>query len=59
MSLKHAYYRGYQKTMKFAVNFLDWTPPKLVKGAGSVKELPKIVKSEGNRIIKETLISTF
>ena len=47
MSLKHAYYRGYQKTMKFAVNFLDWTPPKLIKGAGSVKELPKIVKSEG------------
>ena len=47
MSLKHAYYRGYQKTMKFAVNFLDWTPPKLIKGAGSVKELPKLVKSEG------------
>ncbi len=47
MSLKHAYYRGYQKTMKFAVNFLDWTPPKLIKGAGSVKELPKLVKGEG------------
>ena len=47
MSLKHAYYRGYQKTMKFAVNFLDWTPPKLIKGAGSVKELPKLVNSEG------------
>ncbi|MBO5066201.1 MAG: iron-containing alcohol dehydrogenase [Clostridia bacterium] len=33
--------------MKFAVNFLDWTPPKLLKGAGAVKELPKLIKSEG------------
>lgn len=47
MSLKHTYYRTYQKTMKFAVNFLDWTPPKLIRGAGSVKELPALVKSEG------------
>ena len=47
MNAKHAYYRAYQKTMKFAVNFLDWTPPKLIKGAGSVKELPKLVKRQG------------
>ncbi len=47
MSLNNAYCRVYQKTMKFAVNFLDWTPPKLLKGAGSIKELPKLVKSEG------------
>lgn len=47
MSLKHTYYRAYQKTMKFAVNFLDWTPPKLIRGAGSVKKLPALVKNEG------------
>ncbi|MBO5291067.1 MAG: iron-containing alcohol dehydrogenase [Clostridia bacterium] len=33
--------------MKFSVNFLDWTPPKLLKGAGAIKELPELVKSQG------------
>ena len=47
MSLNNAYCRIYQKTMKFAVNFLDWTPPKLIKGAGAIKELPALIKSEG------------
>lgn len=47
MNLKHAYYRAYQKTMKAAVNLLDWTPPQLLRGAGSVKKLPAIVKGEG------------
>lgn len=47
MNLKHIYYRTYQKTMKAAVNLLDWTPPELIKGAGSVKELPKLIKSQG------------
>ncbi len=47
MSLKHAYYRAFQKTMKLSVNFLDWTPPQLLKGPGSVKELPALVKSQG------------
>ena len=47
MSLKHAYYRTFQKTMKFAVNFLDWTPPHLLKGAGAIKELPALVKAQG------------
>lgn len=47
MSLNNAYCRVYQKTMKFAVNFLDWTPPKLMKGAGVIKELPALIKSEG------------
>lgn len=47
MSLNTAYCRAFQKTMKFAVNFLDWTPPKLLKGAGSIKELPALVKKQG------------
>ena len=47
MNAKHIYYRTYQKVMKFSVNFLDWTPPKLLKGAGAIKELPELVKSQG------------
>ncbi len=47
MNAKHIYYRTYQKVMKFSVNFLDWTPPKLLKGAGAIKELPDLVKSQG------------
>lgn len=46
MNAKHIYYRTYQKVMKFSVNFLDWTPPKLLKGAGAIKELPELVKSQ-------------
>lgn len=47
MSLTNVYCRAYQKTMKFAVNFLDWTPPQVIKGAGCIKELPALVKSHG------------
>ncbi len=47
MSIKNAYYRTFQTGMKLAVNFMDWTPPTLIKGAGSVKELPALVKKEG------------
>ncbi len=47
MSFKNAYYRTFQKTMKFAVNFLDWTPPHVLKGPGAIKELPALVKRQG------------
>ncbi len=46
-SLNNAYCRVFQKSMKLAVNFMDWTPPILTKGAGAVKELPELVKKEG------------
>lgn len=42
-----AYCRAYQGVMRAAVNVLDWTEPKLIKGAGAVKELPKTVKQLG------------
>lgn len=42
-----AYCRAYQGIMRAAVNVLDWTEPKLIKGAGAVKELPKTVKQLG------------
>ncbi len=46
-NLNKAYCRAFQKTMKLAVNFMDWTPPTVVKGAGAVKKLPELVKQEG------------
>ena len=46
-TLNNIYCRTFQKVMKFSVNFLDWTPPKVVKGAGAVKQLPELVKKEG------------
>ena len=42
-----AYCRAYQGIMRAAVNVLDWSEPKLIKGAGAVKELPKTVKQLG------------
>ena len=47
MSVNTFYCRAFQKTMKFAVNFLDWTPPQVLKGAGSIKKLPALVKKQG------------
>lgn len=42
------YCRAYQGVFRVAVNFLDWTEPQLVKGEGSVKKLPEIVKANGH-----------
>ena len=47
MSFNTFYCRAFQKTMKVAVNFLDWTPPEVLKGAGAIKELPALVKKQG------------
>ena len=41
-----AYCRVYQKTIKLAMNFLDWSEPELLKGAGAVKKLPSAVKAK-------------
>lgn len=45
--LYNAYCRTFQKVMKLAVNFLDWREPELIRGPGSVKELPKTIKAKG------------
>ena len=42
------YCRAYQGIFRVAVNFLDWTEPTLIKGAGSVKNLPEVVKKNGH-----------
>jgi len=55
MSLKHTYYRAYQSVYKVAMGVLDWTPPKLLQGAGAIKKLPALVKEQG---VKNVLIVT-
>lgn len=39
--------RTFQSVFKVAMNVLDWSEPKLIKGAGAVKELPKTIKQLG------------
>lgn len=41
------YCRGYQAVMKQAVKMLNWDMPELLKGPGSIKMLPKLVKDLG------------
>ncbi len=45
--LFNAYCRVYQKVFKLAVNFLDWTEPEILRGAGCVKQLPAAIKAKG------------
>ena len=47
-ALFKAYCRTYQGIFRVAVNFLNWKEPELVKGAGCVKKLPTVVKSNGH-----------
>lgn len=46
-TLKKAWYRMYQGAFRVAMNFLDWTPPKLLQGPGSIKKLPELIRSKG------------
>ncbi len=49
------YCRAYQAVMRAAVNVLDWTEPQLLKGAGCVKQLPKLIKEKGiNKVLVVT-----
>jgi len=45
--IKHAAYRAYQALMRVATCFLDFTPPKLINGPGSLGKLPALIKSKG------------
>lgn len=45
------YCRTYQGIFRVAVNFLNWKEPELVKGAGSVKKLPEVVKANGHNSV--------
>lgn len=47
--IAHVGYRAYQGVMRLASYFLDFTPPELLEGAGSVRRLPAFIKSKGVR----------
>mgnify|MGYP001337755912 CR=1 FL=1 len=47
MLIKILWYRLFQAIMRLAANFLDFTPPELLDGPGSVKRLPSFIKSKG------------
>ena len=49
------YCRLYQRIMKIAAAIFDWSEPKLLKGPGSVLELPALIQSLG---IKRVLLVT-
>ena len=53
--LKKCWYRTYQKVLKFAMNFMDWSEPKLFEGEKAVLELPEFIKGMGiSRILVVT-----
>ena len=53
--LKKCWYRTYQKVLKFAMNFMDWSEPKLFEGENAVLELPEFIKGMGiSRILVVT-----
>ena len=54
-TLKKCYYRIYQKVLKFAMCFMNWSEPQLLEGEGAVLKLPKLIKDKGlNRILVVT-----
>ncbi len=50
-----AYCRSYQAVFRVVSKALDWTGPQVIKGAGSVKKLPAILKASD---IKNVMIVT-
>ena len=54
-TLKKCYYRIYQKVLKIAMCFMNWSEPQLLEGEGAVLRLPKLIKDKGlNRILVVT-----
>lgn len=53
--IKKIWYRIYQKVLKLAMNFMDWSEPELLDGPGSVTKLPTLIK---NKNIKKVLVVT-
>ena len=44
--MKKCWYRIYQKVLKLAMCFMDWSEPKLFEGEGAVLQLPKYIKDK-------------
>lgn len=62
MSIVHAWYRLYQAVMRAASYVLDFSPPELLDGPGSISRLPGLVRDKGfSRVLVVTdkgLLST-
>ena len=54
-TLKKCYYRIYQKVLKIAMCFMNWSEPQLLEGEGAVLKLPKLIKDKG---LKRILVVT-
>ena len=46
-AVKKIWYRTYQKVLKFAMCFMNWSEPMLLEGEGAVLKLPAFIKSKG------------
>lgn len=53
--VKKCWYRLYQKVLKVAMCFMDWSEPELLEGEGAVLKLPAFIK---NKNIDKVLIVT-
>ena len=53
--VKKCWYRLYQKVLKVAMCFMDWSEPELLEGEGAVLKLPAFIK---NKNINKVLIVT-
>ncbi len=50
--MKKVFYRIYQKVLKLAMCFMDWSEPTLLEGEGAVLRLPEFIKDKGiNRVL--------
>ena len=53
--MKKYWYRVCQKTLKFAMRFMNWKEPELLEGEGAVLKLPEFIKNKGiNRVLVVT-----
>ena len=53
--VKKCYYRIYQKVLKLAMCFMNWSEPELLEGEGAVLRLPAFIKSKSiNKVLVVT-----
>ena len=54
-ALKKCWYRTYQKVLKVAMGFMDWSEPELLEGEGAVLRLPAFIRNKNiNRVLVVT-----
>ena len=53
--MKKVFYRLYQKVLKLAMCFMDWSEPELLEGENAVLKLPSFIKNKGiNKVLVVT-----